>query len=64
MLAVHGTTQTAVAHVLGVSTAYISRMLAGERREVPELRPALETLIGREAADEVLAAIPRETVAA
>lgn len=62
-----GTTQTQVAELLGCSQMAVSRYLEGIREPPPALAAVLEQLVGPEAAERILAAIPerdREAAAA
>jgi predicted transcriptional regulator len=63
-LAMTGATQTAIAAELGMTQATVSRTLHGQQAPTERFREALVRLVGEDAATTVMAAIPRQEVAA
>ncbi|MCP3996375.1 MAG: helix-turn-helix domain-containing protein [bacterium] len=57
----HGIPQTHLAETLGVSQSSLSRVLAGRQPAPNGLALVLRTLVGIDAADEILAAIKETT---
>ena len=57
----HGIPQTHLAETLGVSQSTLSRVLAGQQPAPNGLALVLRTLVGIDAADEILAAINEVT---